>query len=133
MSKSKSKSELSRNQSCVEALPGLLLSGDNRDTGDCPPPTNMSYYALFYHVVDDYVARRAPFREEHLRLAEAAHRRGELILGGAFSNPADGALLVFRAPDSSLVEEFIRADPYVTHGLVTRWEIRPWSVVIGKL
>lgn len=93
----------------------------------------MSYYALFYHVVDDYVVRRAPFREEHLRLAQASHSRGELILGGAFSNPADGALLVFRAPDRSLVEEFVKADPYVTNGLVTRWEIRPWSVVIGKL
>jgi uncharacterized protein YciI len=93
----------------------------------------MNYYALFYHVVDDYVAKRAAFREEHLRLARAAHSRGELILGGALSSPADGALLVFRAPDSSRVEEFVRADPYVTHGLVTRWEIRPWSVVIGQL
>jgi hypothetical protein len=40
-------------------------------------------------------------------------------------------LLVFRAADSSVVEDFVRADPYVIHGIVTRWEIRPWSVVIG--
>ncbi len=43
----------------------------------------MSYFALFYHVVDDYVARRAQFREDHLRLADAAHRRGELVLADA--------------------------------------------------
>jgi hypothetical protein len=40
-------------------------------------------------------------------------------------------LLVFRVPDSSVVEDFVRADPYVSHGIVTRWEVRPWSVVIG--
>jgi hypothetical protein len=56
----------------------------------------MSYYVLFYHVVGDYVARRAAYREEHLRLAREAHRRGELLLGGALSDPV-GALLVFRA------------------------------------
>jgi uncharacterized protein len=90
----------------------------------------MNYYLLFYHVVDDYVARRAQFRDEHLRLARAAHERGELILGGALSDPADAALLVFRAADKSVVEDFVRADPYVINGLVKKWEIRPWTVVI---
>ena len=92
----------------------------------------MNYFALLYHVVDDYVARRAPFRNEHLRFAEEAHRRGELVLGGAFTDPPDGALLVFRAPDRSVVENFVRNDPYVANGLVTRWEVRSWAVVIGQ-
>lgn len=92
----------------------------------------MNYYALFYHLVGDYITRRAQFREEHLRLARAAHERGELILGGAFANPTDGALLVFRATDSSVVEDFVRADPYITNEIVTRWEVRPWFVVIGN-
>jgi uncharacterized protein YciI len=91
----------------------------------------MQHYALFYHVVDNFVSRRAPYREEHLRLAREAHRRGELLLAGAFTEPADQALLVFRAAGRSVVEDFARADPYVTSGLVTRWEIRLWSVVIG--
>src|SRR5687768_3359913 len=91
----------------------------------------MKYYALFYHVVDDFVARRAPYREQHLRLAREAHRRGELLLAGALSDPADRALLAFRASDSSVVEDFARNDPYVTNGLVTRWEVRSWAVVIG--
>ncbi len=91
----------------------------------------MNYYALFYDVVDDFVSRRAPFREEHLRLAREAHRRGELLLAGALTDPADRALLVFRAPDRSIVEHFVRNDPYVASRLVTRWEVRPWTVVIG--
>jgi uncharacterized protein len=92
---------------------------------------NVKYFALFYYLVDDYVARRAAFREEHLQLAREAHRRGELLLAGALTDPADRALLVFRAADRSTVEEFVRNDPYVTNGLVTRWEVRSWAVVIG--
>jgi hypothetical protein len=30
-----------------------------------------------------------------------------------------------------VVEDFVRRDPYVTNGIVTRWRIRPWTVVIG--
>ncbi len=30
-----------------------------------------------------------------------------------------------------VVERFVGADPYVVHGLVTGWTIRPWNVVIG--
>jgi uncharacterized protein YciI len=92
----------------------------------------MPYYTLFYHLVDDYLTRRPLYREEHLRLAREAHERGELFLGGALADPADQALLVFRVRDRSVAEAFARNDPYVLNGLVTRWEVRPWTVVIGN-
>lgn len=90
----------------------------------------MNYYLLVYHVVDDYVTRRVPFREEHLRLVREAHRRGELILAGALADPVDQAVLVFKSPDQTVIEEFVRKDPYVNNGLVKRREIRPWTVVV---
>jgi uncharacterized protein YciI len=92
----------------------------------------MPYFALFYETVDDYVARRGQFRTAHLELARGAYARGELLLAGALADPIDRALLVFRAADKSTVENFARHDPYVTHGLVRRWEVRPWTVVIGN-
>jgi uncharacterized protein len=92
----------------------------------------MSYYALFYYLVEDFISRRSQYRDEHLRLAQQAHQRGELLLGGALSDPADRALLVFRAAESSVAEDFARNDPYVTHGLITHWEVRSWRVVIGQ-
>ena len=49
------------------------------------------HYLLIYDTVDDYVERRAPFRAEHLRLAQEARARGELVLGGALADPVDGA------------------------------------------
>ncbi len=90
------------------------------------------YYILFYEVVDDYVKKRAPFRDEHLRLANEAAEKGQLLLGGAFDNPVDGAALVFKADDRSVVEDFVRSDPYVRNGLITDWKIREWTVVTGS-
>ena len=88
------------------------------------------YFALFYETVDNFVERRQPFRDAHLALARKAHGAGTLLLAGALK-PADGALLVFRADDASLAEDFARADPYVTNGLVKNWRVREWTVVIG--
>ena len=92
---------------------------------------HMGYYLLEYTLIDDYLARRATFREAHLALARDARRRGDLILAGALAEPPDRAVLVWRTDDRSVVERFIDGDPYVHNGLVTSWTIRPWTVVIG--
>jgi uncharacterized protein YciI len=90
-----------------------------------------AHYLLFYDYVPDVLARRAPLRDAHLRLAWASHARGELLLGGAFADPVDGAMLLFRAESPAVVEAFVAADPYVLGGLVTRWWIRRWTTVAG--
>lgn len=91
----------------------------------------MPYYALIYHTCEDYVARRAPYREEHLALARAARQRGELLMGGAFTDPVDIGLLLWKADDRSVVQRFVDQDPYVRAGLIERYEIREWVVVVG--
>jgi uncharacterized protein len=92
----------------------------------------MPYYALFYDAVDDFMARRGAYRDEHLRLAREAHARGELLLAGALADPADGALLVFQGESAAAAEAFARQDPYVKNGLITGWRLRPWTVVVGN-
>jgi uncharacterized protein YciI len=52
-------------------------------------------------------------------------------MAGALGDPVDGALLVYRVPNPAAVEEFARNDPYVLNGLVTRWLVQPWAVVVG--
>jgi uncharacterized protein len=91
----------------------------------------MGYYTLFYEVVDDFVERRTVYREEHLLLAREAHRRGDIVLAGALADPADSALIIFRGESPDVANSFAHRDPYVRHGLVNRWEVRPWTVVIG--
>lgn len=92
----------------------------------------MQYFALFYDVVDDFMVHRVPFREAHLRLVQEAYRRREIVLAGALGMPPDRALLIFRGSDPSIADAFARADPYVVNGLVTRWEVQPWAVVVGN-
>jgi uncharacterized protein YciI len=95
-----------------------------------------AWYLLLYDVVPDYLERRVPLREEHLRLVREAHARGELRMAGAHDDPTDetfdGAVLVFETSDRALVQRFVDADPYVKNGLVTRSRIRRWNIVIGE-
>jgi hypothetical protein len=78
----------------------------------------VKYYALFCDVVDDFVARRAAFRGERLRLAQVAHDRGELVPAGALADPVDRAMLVVVVPEWAVVDAFVGNDPYVTNGSV---------------
>lgn len=89
------------------------------------------YQVLLYDLADDYLDRRPAFREEHLGLARASAKRGELAMAGALADPADQAILVFHGDDPGVAERFAEVDPYVLNGLVTRWRVRPWTVVIG--
>jgi uncharacterized protein len=89
------------------------------------------HYLLFYDVVDDYVERRAALRETHLAHAGRAVERGELLLGGALTDPVDGAVLLFSGSSPAVAEAFAAADPYVAAGLVTGWRVRAWATVVG--
>jgi uncharacterized protein YciI len=89
---------------------------------------------LEYTYVDDYLARRDAFRQQHLTAAWAAAERGELLLGGAVGT-GDGpfsALIVFTGDDAlERARAFAETDPYVTGGLVESWTAKPWTTVVG--
>jgi len=90
------------------------------------------HFILFYELAADYLERRAQFRSEHLKLACEAQARGELVLAGALADPVDGAVLLFNGDSPEIAERFAEADPYVKHGLVTGYRVRPWTTVVGK-
>jgi uncharacterized protein YciI len=89
------------------------------------------HYLMFYEFTADYLERRGGYRGEHLRYAWESQQRGELVLGGAFADPADSAALLFRCDSAQVPEAFARNDPYVKHGLVTGFRIRQWNTVVG--
>lgn len=93
----------------------------------------LMYYLLFYDYVDNILERRKPYRAGHLALTQEYVDRGELLLGGAYAEPADGAALVFKVDDKARIEAFVERDPYVVNGLVTAWRIRAWNVVVGAV
>jgi hypothetical protein len=90
------------------------------------------HYLLFYEANEDYVSRRAEFRNAHLEMAWKASACGELVLGGALANPVDGAVLLFKGDSPEVAEKFARVDPYVTNGVVKRWYVREWTTVAGE-
>jgi uncharacterized protein YciI len=91
----------------------------------------VNYWLLIYDLVDDYLERREPLRAEHLKLARAAHGRGELVMAGALADPYDSAVFVFKSDDTEVIDRFVAHDPYVRQGLVKSFRIRKWNVVIG--
>jgi len=53
-------------------------------------------------------------------------------MAGALAEPVDRAVLVFKGETASIAKEFAKNGPYVKNGLITEWEVRPWTMVIGR-
>ncbi|MBK7725395.1 MAG: hypothetical protein IPI33_09210 [Dehalococcoidia bacterium] len=86
-------------------------------------------YILFYDYGENALERRAPYRDEHLGLLQESLKEGYLVMAGAYTDPLDGAAVVFRTREAA--EAFVTVDPYVSSGLVTGWRVREWNVVVG--
>ena len=93
----------------------------------------MKHFLLIYDYVPDYLEKRVPLRPAHLEHARASVARDELQLGGAVphDDPPFG-LLLFKAETAQVAEDFARADPYVTQGVVAAWRVREWITVVGE-
>ena len=91
------------------------------------------YFILFYKTVDNFIEKRANYRNDHLELVQKAQANQSLVMAGALADPADGAVLVFKGEDARVAEDFARNDPYVKNGLITEWSVRAWTVVIGDI
>ena len=90
------------------------------------------HFLLFYEKSPDHAEREKPLMAAHRKHLDAAVCRRELVLGGSLRQPIDGAaVLLFQADTVAIAEEFARADPYVVDGLVNRWTVRPWDIVVG--
>jgi len=90
------------------------------------------HYVLFYRFVKDSKTVKLPFRNDHLKYAWDAVARGELVLGGALSDPEDEAMLLFKGDSPEVAENFAKQDPYVLKSVVTQWQVRLWTTVVGE-
>ena len=64
------------------------------------------HFLMFYDYVPDILERRPKFRAAHLSYAWQAQERGELIMGGAYADPVDGAVLLFSGDSPQVAEKF---------------------------
>jgi uncharacterized protein YciI len=93
----------------------------------------MKHFLLIYDYAPDYLEKRAAVRPAHLALANASVARDELQLGGAVpqDDPPFG-LLLFKGETAAVAEDFARADPYTSQGVVRSWRVREWITVVGE-
>ncbi len=89
----------------------------------------VTHHLLLYDYVDDMADRRGPYREAHLARIVAERDEGRVVMAGALGDPPHRAAIAFRGVDSDYVEDFARADPYVTAGLVPSWRVERWTLV----
>lgn len=89
-------------------------------------------YLLEYQYVPNILELRTPYRAEHLANAEKLVNEGIIIAGGAYMPNVDGALFIFHS-DYDTVEQFVQNDPYYRAGLIPKYTIREWNIVVGKL
>ncbi|MDR2341523.1 MAG: YciI family protein [Campylobacteraceae bacterium] len=88
------------------------------------------HYLLIYEAIEDYMVKRNDFRDEHLKFAKEAQKRGELILAGALGERSSAFL--FLIDDPKIAEDFAKNDPYVKNNLIITYKLLPWTTVVGK-
>lgn len=112
----------------------VVAAGRRCMSGKASPASPKRMVVLEYKYaaadMEELAAKRAPFRPEHLAHASAWVSAGKLALGGAFGDLPPGGLLVFSGVTAEEVTAFAKEDPYVRHGLVSSFTVRPWTVVV---
>eukprot|EP00092_Neocalanus_flemingeri_P000689 GFUD01000731.1.p1 GENE.GFUD01000731.1~~GFUD01000731.1.p1 ORF type:complete len:441 (-),score=133.35 GFUD01000731.1:545-1867(-) len=76
---------------------------------------------LHYTVIDNFMEKRIPHRQAHIRLAEEFMQAGKLVMKGARGD------LIFRSREDAF--DFVSLDPYVKYGIVTDYAVREWSML----
>ena len=93
----------------------------------------MSMYILNYQYCEGYLEKRTPYRQDHFAHASKYIEAGQLLVAGAYANPADGATLIFKNVESAAVlDEFAKNDPYTQNDIVTGWTVREWTIAVGS-
>jgi len=87
-------------------------------------------YVVLYETALDARAKVPQHLEAHRALWQKFHADGSLLLVGPFVDGTEGgAMAVFATREAA--EAFVRADPFVQHGLVARHSIRDWHEVLA--
>jgi uncharacterized protein YciI len=97
-------------------------------------PLASTNYLLKYEYIPDVLEKRGPHREGHIGLAKKLIEENKCLSGGPTGEPnmevPTGALFVFTDLDSA--KYYVDNDPYVKNGIVTKYTIEEWNVVVKK-
>ena len=84
-------------------------------------------YVLFYESAEDVLVKAPLHAVEHRALWNEFFAAGQLLMIGPFADPREGAMGIFTTREAA--EAFASRDPFVRHGVVTKWYVREWLAV----
>jgi uncharacterized protein YciI len=95
-------------------------------------PPQRSYYVVFAESTFSSwaeVQQHAPqLVAEHIARSQRLYEEGTVLMAGAFLEPPDAPVTTMAVLASrEAAEEYMRGDPFVVAGHVSRWYIREWA------
>ena len=84
---------------------------------------------MFYEIAPAGLPKARTYYTAHRARIDEFRTRGTLLMVGAFSNSAEGAMGIFTT--RAAAEEFIKGDPFVINGVVAKWTLRDWDEVLA--
>jgi uncharacterized protein YciI len=79
----------------------------------------------FHDVAKGSLAKLKEHYPAHRARLEDFRARGLLIAAGPLGNPPESAMGVLASREAA--EEFIKGDPFVTNGVVSKWRPLEWN------
>lgn len=79
----------------------------------------------FYDLAPGALGKLKEHYPAHRARLEDFHARGLLIAAGPLGNPPESAMGIFASREAA--EEFIKGDPFVVNGLVSKWRLLDWN------
>ena len=87
-------------------------------------------FVMSYTATPDFLPLAQQHGDAHVARLREFQQRGVLLMAGPLDEPMNGdALAVFTTREAA--EEFAGGDPFVEHGVVERWTVRPWNEVLA--
>ena len=83
---------------------------------------------MFYEVAADGLPKVQDNYAAHRSRLDEFHAKGVLLMAGPYGAPPVGALGVFTSRDAA--EEFVKGDPFVVNGVVSRYTLHDWNEVL---
>ena len=87
-------------------------------------PKNMKTVVLYETAPDTTMEKMMEVFPAHQENEDKFVKAGKILGIGPFAIPGDGAMAIFTDKESA--EEFVKGDPFVTTGLVSKVTIKEW-------
>jgi len=92
----------------------------------------VKHYMLYYQLVPDILEKRSPYKDEHMKILHELSARGLVFVGGEMVEGFP-AVFMFSGNDDSVLQEWLRRDPYLINGLVKEYRYNEIILVAGSL